>query len=98
MDLPVIYDIYFYATSAFKRTDAYQVLMQPLIAASNLLYYFLLDSDWCQSKQIVISSASCKTGLGLTAFLAKHVGKPYTVVGLTSGGNGEFVKELGFCD
>ena len=98
MDLPVVYDIYFHVASAFKRTDAYQALRQPLIVASNLLYYFLMDSDWCQSEQIVISSASCKTGLGLTAFLAKHVGRPYAVVGLTSGGNVEFVKELGFCD
>ena len=98
LDLPVVYNIYSRAASAPKGSDSYRALMQPLIATSYLLYDWLMDSNWFGAEQLVIGSASSKTGLGLTAFLAKHVGRPYKVVGLTSGGNAEFVKKLGFCD
>lgn len=98
VDLPVVYNIYSRAAAAPKGSDPYQALMQPLIATSYLLYDWLMDSDWFGAEQIVIGSASSKTGLGLTAFLAKHAGRPYKVVGLTSAGNADFVRELGFCD
>ncbi len=98
VDLPAVYNIYTRASSAPKASDPYQALMQPLIATSYLLYDWLMDNEWFEAKQIVIGSASSKTGLGLTAFLAKHVDKPFEVVGLTSKRNADFVDELGFCD
>lgn len=98
VDLPVVYNIYSRASAAPKGSDPYQALMQPLIATSYLLYDWLMDSDWFGAEQIIVGSASSKTGLGLTAFLAKHADRPYKVVGLTSGGNTDFVTELGFCD
>ena len=98
VDLPVVYNIYSRASAAPKSSDPYQALMQPLIATSYLLYDWLMDSDWFGAEQIIIGSASSKTGLGLTAFLAKHAGRPFKVVGLTGSGNAEFVRELGFCD
>ena len=98
VDLPAVYNIYARASSAPKESDPYQALMQPLIATSYLLYDWLLDNNWFEAKQIVVGSASSKTGLGLTAFLAGHADKPFKVVGLTSKGNADFVNELGFCD
>jgi hypothetical protein len=98
VDLPAVYNIYSRAAAAPKESDSYQALMQPLIATSYLLYDWLMDNDWFGAKQIVVGSASSKTGLGLTAFLAKHAGKPFNVVGLTGKGNADFVGELGFCD
>ena len=98
VDLPAVYNIYSRAASAPKESDPYQALMQPLIATSYLLYDWLMDNSWFDAKQIIIGSASSKTGLGLTAFLAKHADKPFKVVGLTSKSNADFVNELGFCD
>ena len=72
--------------------------MQPLIATSYLLFDWLMDNDWFGAEQIVVGSASSKTGLGLTAFLARHKNRPFRVVGLTGAGNAGFVRELGFCD
>jgi hypothetical protein len=96
--LPAVYNIYTRASAAPKESDPYQALMQPLIATSYLLYDWLMDNDWFGASQIIVGSASSKTGLGLTAFLAKHADKPFKVVGLTSKTNAEFVDELGFCD
>ncbi|MGH1578848.1 DUF2855 family protein [Planktotalea sp.] len=98
VDLPTVYNIYSRASSAPKSSDPYQALMQPLIATSYLLYDWLMDNNWFEAKQIIVGSASSKTGLGLTAFLSKHTDKPFNVVGLTGKGNAEFVEELGFCD
>ena len=98
VELPAVYNIYARASAAPKQSDPYQALMQPLIATSYLLYDWLMDNDWFEAKQIIIGSASSKTGLGLTAFLAKHADKPFNVVGLTSNGNADFVDNLGFCD
>ncbi len=98
VDLPAVYNNYSRASSAPKDSDAYQALMQQLIATSYLLYDWLMDNDWFNAKQIVIGSASSKTGLGLTAFLAKHADRSSKVVGLTGACNADFVRELGFCD
>lgn len=98
VDLPTVYNIYSRASAASKASDPYQALMQPLIATSYLLFDWLMDNNWFEAKQIIIGSASSKTGLGLTAFLAKHADKSFEIVGLTSKGNAEFVDELGFCD
>lgn len=98
VDLPAVYNIYSRTSAAPKESDPYQALMQPLIATSYLLYDWLLDNNWFDAKQIVVGSASSKTGLGLTAFLAKHPDKPFKIVGLTSAKNAGFVGDLGFCD
>lgn len=97
-DLPIIYNIYSRAAKAQKPSDPYQALMQPLIATSYLLYDWLMDNGWFDAKQIIVGSASSKTGLGLTGFLASHADRPYRVVGLTGSGNIDFVNELNFCD
>ena len=97
-DLPAVYNIYTRAGAADPAQEHYRCLLQPLIATSYLLYDWLMDSDWFGAEQIIIGSASSKTGLGLTACLAAHENRPYEVVGLTGAGNQEFVERLGYCD
>jgi hypothetical protein len=73
-----------------------RAILYPLYATSYLLFDFLGDNDWFGAAQIIIGSASSKTGIGLAQFLAGS-GAP-KVVGLTSSGNREFVEKLGACD
>lgn len=95
--LPEVYNLYSRVGPA-AASDPYQALMQPLIATSYLLFDWLSDNNWFGAEQIIVGSASSKTGLGLCAFLAEQADRPYKVVGLTGAGNAAFVKELGFCD
>lgn len=97
LELPEVYNIYS-RVGLPEAAEPYLALMQPLIATSYLLYDWLMDNNWFQSRQIIVGSASSKTGLGLCAFLFKQANRPYKVVGLTGAKNAEFVTDLGFCD
>lgn len=77
-------------------TEDLQMLFRPLFTTSFLLDDFIADSDFFGAKTVVISSASSKTALG-TAFLMSKRDGCHTI-GLTSPGNVEFVKKLGFYD
>jgi len=77
-------------------SEELQMLFRPLFTTSFLLDDFLADSDLFGAKTAIISSASSKTALG-TAFLMARRGGCH-VIGLTSPGNVEFVKSLGFYD
>lgn len=73
-------------------------LLFPLFATSFILYDYLLDNDFFGAEQLVIGSASSKTGFGL-AYLLHHDDKVgQGVVGLTSPGNLDFVRGLGVYD
>lgn len=78
--------------------DDRQAILSPLFITSYLLFDFLHDNDWFGAGQIIIGSASSKTGLGLAQFLAEARPEGPKVVGLTSAGNCEFVEQLGACD
>jgi len=75
-----------------------QALLQPLLATSFLLSDWLQDNEFFQSEQIIVGSASSKTGLGLCKFLAELSNRPVKVIGLTSAQNSEFVKSQSGCD
>lgn len=92
--LPAVYNVYQIADSPSSQ-DAYQALLQPLIATSWLIADWLEDNSYFGAEQIVIGSASSKTGLGTCAFLK---GGQTKVVGLTSPGNTAFTENLGYCD
>lgn len=92
-DLAAVYNTY--APAPASPTDAHRALLQPLIATSWLIADWLADNDYFGAEQIIVGSASSKTGLGLTAFLKDA---PVTTVGLTSPGNTGFVETLGYCD
>lgn len=97
-ELPAVYNRYGPVGPA-SGDDAYlRALLQPLLATSYLLFDWLMDNDIFGAEQIIIGSASSKTGLGLCKFLAEPANRNWRIVGLTSKGNAAFVEGLGACD
>ena len=70
-------------------------LFRPLFATAFLLDDFLAEHKGFGASQLLLSSASSKTALGL-AFL--HHARGRTVLGLTSAGNAAFVRGTGYYD
>ena len=98
-DLPIIYNQYVRAGSDDADTERLRCLLQPLLATSFLLSDWLVDNGHFGAEQIIVGSASSKTGLGLCKFLDQlGADRPAHIVGLTSPGNVEFVTALGICD
>ncbi|MDU8928944.1 DUF2855 family protein [Alisedimentitalea sp. MJ-SS2] len=96
--LPLVYNMYAAVRDSTPQQDHLRALLQPLLATSYLLFDWLSDNGWFGAEQIIVGSASSKTGLGLAKFLAEPAGRPYRIVGLTSDGNRGFVEGLGACD
>lgn len=81
--------------------EALQMLLRPLLITSFLLDDFLASKDFFGADQIILTSASSKTALGLAFMLAhqrKSRGKPMKITALTSAGNVAFVEGLGYYD
>ena len=100
-DLPAIYNTYQPASgdpAALTAMEDERCLLFPLFSTSYVLYDYLVDNAFFGARQVIVGSASSKTGLGLTNLLSRHgEGRPW-VVGLTSLGNVGFVQGLGTCD
>ena len=75
--------------------EAQQMLLYPLFFTSFLIDDFSADQRDFDAQQIIVSSASSKTAIGV-AFLAHQRG--HQVVGLTSERHREFVERLGIYD
>lgn len=73
-----------------------QMLFRPLFMTSFLIDDFLADNDFFGGTQVLISSASSKTGFGLAFNVARR--DDVKAIGLTSPGNIDFTKSLGFYD
>jgi hypothetical protein len=97
-ELPAVYNRYTPVRGDGGQSEHMRSLLQPLLATSYLLFDWLMDNDCFGAKQIIIGSASSKTGLGLCKFLAEPEGRDYEIVGLTSARNKAFVKGLNACD
>lgn len=97
-DLPAVYNRYAPVKHGASQGDHLRALLQPLLATSYLLFDWLEDNGWFGAEQIVIGSASSKTGLGLSKFLAEPEARSYRIVGLTSERNRAFVEGLEACD
>ncbi|WP_323784712.1 DUF2855 family protein [Thalassovita sp.] len=97
-DLALVYNTYVCVRDGAVEEDYKRALLQPLLATSYLLFDWLSDNDWFGAEQIIIGSASSKTGLGLCKFLAEPETRPYRIVGLTSEINRGFVESSGACD
>ncbi len=97
-DLAAVYNTYTAVKPGPERDDHLRSLLQPLLATSYLLFDWLADNDWFGAEQMVVGSASSKTGLGLCKFLAEPRDRPYRIVGLTGAANVDFVRGLGACD
>jgi hypothetical protein len=82
-----------------QEMEDYAPIIRPLFTTSFLNYQFLKTSQFFEAEQIVITSASSKTSMGLAFMLRKNQeidGKK--IVGLTSPRNVEFVKNTGYYD
>ena len=97
-ELPAVYNRYTPVRSGEASEDHMRALLQPLLATSYLLYDWLMDNDRFGADQIIIGSASSKTGLGLCKYLAEPAERAYCIIGLTSDRNRSFVEGLGACD
>lgn len=100
-DLPSVYNVYQRTAADSAELSAMEderCLLFPLFTTSYLIRDWLADNAWFGAKQVVVISASSKTGLGLCNLLARAKGHPVRVVGLTSAGNRAFVEGLGTCD
>ncbi|MCC7267581.1 MAG: DUF2855 family protein [Caulobacteraceae bacterium] len=78
--------------------DAERSALVPLFTTSFIVDDFLADNAWFGARQLVILSASSKTGWGLASFAHHREGHPVHVVGVTSAANTGFVQGLGVCD
>ncbi len=96
--LPAVYNRYVPVEGADPTQDHLRALLQPLLATSWLLSDWLADNDHFGAKQVIVGSASSKTGLGLCKYLAENAEHPVQIIGLTSERNRAFVEGLGACD
>lgn len=97
-DLPAVYNRYTEVKPAPSAQEDLRALLQPLLATSFLLRDFLEDKAFFGAAQVIVGSASSKTGLGLCKFLAELSPAPVRIIGLTSAGNVDFVQGLNACD
>lgn len=73
-------------------------LFFPLFATSWIVSDYLLDHGYFGVTQVVIGSASSKTGFGMAQVLKAAEGDRLKIIGLTSPRNAGFVEGLGFFD
>lgn len=85
-------------SAELKSLEDERCILFPLYTTSFVLYDYLADNAFFGADQIVISSASSKTSLGLQKLLKDHPGERPDVIGLTSPRNLDFVTKLGVCD
>jgi hypothetical protein len=83
---------------AGKKQDAQQALLRPLFSTSFLIDDFLADSDFFGARDVILSSASSKTSLGLAFLLHENRRGQVSVIGLTSPSNRAFVEKTKYYD
>lgn len=76
--------------------EGQQALLRPLFTTSFLIEDLLADNDVFGARQVVISSASSKTSLGLAYLLHTQRKGQVEVIGLTSKANTAFVDATGY--
>ncbi|MCV6597577.1 MAG: DUF2855 family protein [Mangrovicoccus sp.] len=96
--LPPVYNNYVRLGASTPAQDHLRCLLQPLLATSWLLYDWLEDNAYFGAEQVVVVSASSKTGLGLCKFLAEAEDAKIQRIGLTSANNRDFVAQNADCD
>ncbi len=83
---------------ALKAMEVERCALFPLFTTAFVIADLLSDNGWFGAEQVVILSASSKTGFGLADILHNMPGRPVRVIGATSPGNRAFVESLGTCD
>lgn len=77
--------------------EAERMIFGPLFRTGFLIEYFLRGSDWFGAEQLIVTSASSKTAMGLTS-VARQSSPGVRRIGLTSTGNVAFVTASGLYD
>ncbi len=98
--LPAVYNAYAITNDdppALTAIADARSVMFPLLTTSWLIADYLADNGWFGAKQVLIGSASSKTGYGTAHFIGE-TGTDVAVTGLTSPGNIAFVEGLGVCN
>lgn len=80
-----------------EAREAQRMIFQPLFGTSFLIEAMFAKEGWHGADTLVMTSASSKTALAL-AFVAKAKAPGIRRVGLTSGGNADFVAGTGLYD
>lgn len=99
--LPAIYNMYQRTNGDPPEMKAFEddrCILFPLFSTSFILCDYLVDNAFFGARQVIIDSASSKTGLGLCNLLMRLGADRPRVIGLTSARNLEFVRRLGVCD
>jgi hypothetical protein len=86
------------ADRGYSNREADQCLFRPLFSTSFFIDDFLVDNDFFGGRDVLLSSASSKTSLGLAFLLHKNRRGQVGVAGLTSKGNAAFVEKTGYYD
>ena len=81
-----------------KNREAEQALLRPLFMTSFFIDDLLADNDFFGAREVVLSSASSKTSLGLAFLLHANRRGQVSVVGLTSKSNAGFVETTKYYD
>lgn len=81
----------------YPAREAERMIFGPLFKTGFLIEYFMRSESWFGASQVVLTSASSKTAMGL-ASVAKHNSPDIKRVGLTSEGNIDFVESTGLYD
>lgn len=81
-----------------KAREAQHALLRPLFTTSFLIDDQLADNDFFGAREVLISSASSKTSLGLAFLLRENRRGQVGVVGLTSKSNAAFVEKTKYYD
>ncbi len=102
-ELAAVYNQYGYTAADpgwSPALEGLQAVLKPLFITSFLIDDFLADNAFFGARQLLLSSASSKTGFGTAFCLARRHGTPGMprVVGLTSPGNVGFTQALGCYD
>ena len=84
-------------SEVLRAMEVERCLMFPLLLTAFMLYDYLLDNNFFGAGQVLISSASSKTGIGLAQLLRDDDQVDQHIVGLTSAANVAFVDKLGSC-
>ncbi|QYJ06278.1 DUF2855 family protein [Qipengyuania flava] len=74
-----------------------RMIFGPLFKTGFLIEYFMRGENWFGAGQVIMTSASSKTAMGLAA-VAKQRSPEVKRIGLTSAGNVDFVKGTGLYD
>lgn len=77
--------------------EAERMIFGPLFRTGFLIEYFLRGADWFGAGQVILTSASSKTAMGL-ASVARQLSPGVKRIGLTSSGNVGFVEVTGLYD